>query len=202
MTPQRRAGLVCWILAATLATILGLRGFSLSFSLEREVWWLKASGYLALSSLFLSLSMTPALRFQQFLAMGGIPKASWLAFRRSFGITAAVFGTLHAALVWTTYLGGSWRVLFASAYLRAGLVSLVILLALAVTSFPRLTRRLRVGLWRELHRLSYVAALFLAQHLLLSPFAPKGRSLWLCVLLVVILSLRALPGRSPFRPKP
>lgn len=196
MSTGSRGNRLGWVLVAALAAVLGARGFLLPYSVEREVWWLKSSGYLALGALFLSLSMTPLARLQPLLGVEGFSRSSLMALRRRFGIAAALFGALHGGLALTTYLEGSWRVAFASPYLRAGVASLAILLALLATSFPRLTGRLRVRLWRELHRLIYVAAFFLAQHLLLSPFAPRGRSLLLSALLLLLLGLRVLPRRA------
>lgn len=141
--------------------------------------------------------MTPLLRLRRVLAGRALSAAPWLAYRRSLGITAAVLGLLHGALVLATYLQGSWRTVFGVPYLRAGAICLAILLALLSTSFPPLTRRLRVRRWKELHRLSYVAALFLLQHLLLSPFAPRQRIFVLFGLLLAVSLLRLLPGRKP-----
>jgi DMSO/TMAO reductase YedYZ heme-binding membrane subunit len=118
----------------------------------------------------------------------------WMALRRSLGMSAAWLGSLHACVALTTYLDGSWPLVVAAPYLRAGLTALLILLALLITSFPTLVRLLHIRFWKQLHRLAYVAVLFLFQHLMQAPFALR----WLTVLLFSCLVLLGLVRVLPF----
>ena len=196
MTPKELSFRATGAIALVLCAAFGLRALSLTYSLEREIWLLRATGYSALGALFLSLSMTPFSRLAAWARSAKRAGSGWVAWRRSFGIAAAGFGLVHGALVFTTYLRGSWPAVLNTPYLRAGLMTLSILTALILTSFPRLTRWLGVRHWQHLHRLSYVAALFLLQHLLLAPFAPRSWVVGLFGGLAVISLLRLLKRPS------
>ena len=183
-----------------LGILIGLGGIytwyttRLDYAFAYELWWLRATGYTALGALFLALLMTPAsLLSRHFLPHCHNPVV-WMAFRRSLGMSAAWLGGLHACVALTTYLDGSWPLIVTASYLRAGLTALLILLALLITSFPTLVRLLHVRFWKQLHRLAYVAVLFLFQHLMHAPFALR----WLIVLLFSCLLLLGLLRMLPF----
>jgi sulfoxide reductase heme-binding subunit YedZ len=122
--------------------------------------------------------------------------ATATAWRRALGITAAGLAAVHGAVALVTYLQGQWRTVGDWPYLRAGAVALLLLLLLLLTSFPRWVARLRVKLWKPLHRLAYVAAFFVFQHLLLAPFAGERLVLGLFAALVAVELLRFLPYRA------
>lgn len=190
---QRLAGRSSSVLVAlTLATFAAVAA-SRTYALDRELWLIRALGWAAFSALFLALAMTPGERMGRRFAAGRVRFATWLAFRRSLGISAASLALAHAALSLTTYLRGSWTTTLDTPYLRAGLVALAILTALLVTSFPELVALLRVRLWRELHRLAYVAAIFVFLHLLASPFAPRRLTLLMLGGLLAVEALRFVP---------
>ena len=161
----------------------------------RMLWLARGTGWSALVALCLALSATPAGRVLCRLAPGARVSAWVAAFRRAFGIAAASFALLHAATALGGYLRGAWAAVLSFAYLRAGLVALSILTAMLLTSFPLLVRRLRVRLWKPLHRLGYVAALLVLEHLALSPFAPRAITFALFGTLVAFGLLRLLPAR-------
>lgn len=198
MKPQQARQLafrLCTAVSLALAVAILGRAVALPYALERALWLTRASGYIALGALFLSLSMTPMQRLCSRLASGGPSTALWLALRRSWGITAAIWALVHAAWTLATYLEESWIAVLRWPYLRAGLVTLAILLALLATSFPQLVARLRLRLWKPLHRLAYIAALFLFQHLILSPFAPRLQTFGLFATLLAVSTFRLLrPG--------
>lgn len=173
--------------------MVGLRE---SYALERELWWIRASGYTALGALFISLSATPLAKLSARLGASAVVAAG-PAVRRSFGIAAAVWATGHALATVLTYLDGAWQAIWTWPYVRAGFVAWAILLPLLVTSFPWLTVRLRVRWWKPLHRLVYAAPLFLLLHLLQSPFAPRRRTIVLFTVLLLVATLRLLPRRRP-----
>lgn len=184
-----------WGLAALIAIIVGGRALTFDYDLERDLWLSRASGWSALGALLLSLSMTPLGRLAAGIGRLTIDRAIWPALRRNLGIAAATLGLLHAAINVLGYLDFAWGAIVTLPYLRAGLVTLAILVPLLVTSFPRVTRGLRVRLWKPLHRLAYVAALFAFQHVFLAPFAPRRLTLFLFGLVAVLGFVRLLPKR-------
>jgi sulfoxide reductase heme-binding subunit YedZ len=86
-----------------------------------------------------------------------------------------------------------FSLLFGWPHLRAGLLALCVLVALLLSSFPSLVRLLGLRTWKELHRLAYVAALLVLQHVLLAPFAPRATVLLLFALAAGVGLLRWLP---------
>lgn len=94
--------------------------------------------------------------------------------RRALGLAAAVAAAAHVAAVaragWLEPLEG----LLTEPQLRAGGAAALILVALTLTSSRRLVRALRLGHWRPLHRLVYVAGAFVVHHVALSAHAPPS----------------------------
>ena len=162
----------------------------------RELWLARSTGWTAVGALVFALSATPAGRLLARLP-GRSRDVSWVpAFRRAFGIAAGSFALLHAATVFGGYLRGAWVAVLSFSYLRAGLLALIIQCAMLATSFPSLVRHLRVKAWKPLHRLGYLVAILVLQHLLLSPFAPRAMTLELFAAVFAVGLLRLLP-RSP-----
>lgn len=193
--PARFASRLCLAVGSALAVTFALYATSVSYVVEREIWLLQATGWTAVGSLLLSLSATPV-RIALEVAFARRPRRVLSALRRSLGMTAAWFAIGHAGIALSTYLWESWPTVTARPFLRSGLVALVILVALLTTSFPRVVRALRIRLWKPLHRLAYLAALFAFQHLLLSPFADRELVFWLFGASIVLASARFLSGRG------
>ncbi len=195
----RLASRLCWLAVASLVVWAIVRAATLGYPLERNLWLARISGWTAASALLLSLSMTPLARLSALLSSLlpalRVAPSLWPALRRSLGITAASAALVHAAWSAFVFLDQSWSAIIAHPYLRAGLITLCILTPLLLTSFPAITRALGVRLWKPLHRLSYLAAATLFQHLMLSPFAPRK---WVIVIFAIALAiglLRFLPRR-------
>jgi len=195
-TAQQLSRRICFTLGIVLAGLYGAIAAFMPYAMARELWLIQATGYTALGALFVALLTTPTLRLLRYATAMNLNVVVWTAFRRSFGISAACFASIHAALTLTTYLQGSWPFILTAPYLRAGLSTLTILIVLLLTSFPKITRLLHIHLWKQLHRLSYIAALLLFQHLMQSPFASRQLVIILFVGLVLFGSLRLLPIRT------
>jgi DMSO/TMAO reductase YedYZ heme-binding membrane subunit len=170
-------------LAGTAATsVLALASVALLASLEhwpvaRELVLSRGSGWIALGALLLSLSATPVGRLARRFFGRDLPAVG--VTRRALGMTSAWLACVHAALALCTTLQWSWAAIPHWPHLRAGLTALCVLALLFATSFRQVIVWLRLGFFRELHRLSYVAALLALQHVLLSPFAPRTLTLLL-----------------------
>ena len=130
----------------------------------------QASGLLACAVLLLALSVSPV---SALLPSWQGPSAGAKALRRRLGISAACLALLHAAVAFLGRLDAQPSALLQTSQLYAGIGALGLLLLLLLTSFPGVVRRLRLSTWKEFHRLVYLAALLVVQHVLLSPFADR-----------------------------
>jgi sulfoxide reductase heme-binding subunit YedZ len=186
----------CCGAVSSLATVgIAVVGFQEPYALARELFWIQGSGYAALAALLLALTTSPLVALARFLGWRVAPGAAVGAFRRALGLSAATFATAHATLVLTTYLSDAWLAVLGRPFLRSGALALCILLAMALTSFPRLVRVLRVDLWKQLHVLGFVAALLVLHHLLLSPFAPRALIIAIFFAAALIAPFRLMRGR-------
>jgi sulfoxide reductase heme-binding subunit YedZ len=172
------------------ASLLGLAigaGGALEVSAEHR--WISGTGGLAITLLLSSLACSPAATL---LASRPALAVALRRARRSLGLGATAVAVSHATLGALGYVGGlELGPFLAVAWLRDGLLALLILGALSLTSFPAVTRALRVRAWSALHRLVYAAALFAALHATAAPFGDVGGGL--VALGVVALLLVARP---------
>jgi len=189
---RRRVWLMYAAGAVAGAAVIGL-GFGVGWSVERHLYWVRGTAWCALIALGLTLCASPvglALR-----RLGRVNKRAVDETRRALGITTAALATLHVALAVSTYLRDAWASSLELTWLRSGAVAFAILLALWLTSYPALNRRLRVFVFKPLHRLAWVAFALAIHHAMTSPFAPRG---WVIVVAVVVLVLAPLRWlRSP-----
>jgi len=124
----------------------------------------RASGWVAAALLVAALAASP-------FGTGMDPRRvkRW---RRALGISAALAALVHLAIGLAGPLRDSLATLWTWPSYRAGTLATVILTLLLLTSFPSVVRRLRVRVWKPLHRLAYVAGGLVVLHLLRLPFAP------------------------------
>ncbi len=193
MTAPRYALMLSCSVSVAIAIYFVLQALQIDYLLARDLAISRGTGYAALGFLFASLSMTPLRRLGKRLGNGWLRGATWMALRRTFGMAAAWWALVHAAWTLEHYLDNTWASVVHEPYLRAGLVTLLILALLLLTSFPRLVKQLRIRLWKQLHVLAYLAAFFLLQHLLLSPFAPRRRTIVIFAALLAVATLRLVP---------
>jgi sulfoxide reductase heme-binding subunit YedZ len=192
VSKRRLAAWVVLALAVAALAVVGLlaRSQGGTWDPTRKLWLARGTGWTAVGALMIALSATPVARLRPRLQPFIAP------FRRAFGIAAGSLALLHAATVLFGHLRGAWGALWNVSYLRAGLLALAILIVMLITSFPWLVKRLRVRLWKPLHRLGYLAALLVLVHLLLSPWAPRPLTLELFGALFVVGLLRLIPSRE------
>jgi methionine sulfoxide reductase heme-binding subunit len=183
--------------AALGAIAIALSTIDLGWTLALSV--ARASGWIAAGALGLALSMSPIARIVRFVSPRHAVDADAIPLRRAFGIAAASFALVHAAVAIGGPLDGAWDAIATAPFLRAGLLALLVLAALLVTSFPSLVRKLRVRAWKPLHRLAYAAAALVFLHLVLSPFAPRATVLVVFGALATVALGRFLPRRKADR---
>lgn len=156
----------------------------------------RISGWLAIVALLASLCATPVGRILMFV--GNPAHVHARAFRRALGISSACISFIHAALALFGVLRVNVSLLIQWPHLRSAIEALAVLTILLLTSFPGV-RILRVHLWKELHRLAYLAALLVLQHMLLAPFASLRWILICFGLTATIGLLRFVPKTSDNR---
>lgn len=91
-----------------------------------------------------------------------------IRFRRALGVTSFIYIALHFVAWLALDMGLRWdeigRDLVKRPYIIIGMVGLLALIPLAVTSTDSAIRRMGGANWRKLHRLTYVAGLAGAIH--------------------------------------
>ncbi len=196
MKRRKRPPLTLYVAVVAVAAVLASALWA-----ERATEWpalrdhllTRAVGWCAAVALVATLSLTPLSRLAR-------RARRVVRFQRPLGISAALLAILHALIALGGPLEDAWASVLSWPYLRAGLLALSILVALLITSFPRLTRALRVRLWKPLHRLSYAAGALVVLHLYLGPYAPRWATLTLALVLAVGLLARLLPRRRLRKP--
>ena len=151
------------------------------------------TGSWALRFLFASLAVTPLRR---------LAGAAFLApYRRSFGLLAFGYASLHLLTYAVLDLGLDWREIAEDVlerpYVTAGLTAFLCLLPLALTSTRGWQRRLGRR-WTQLHRLVYVAAAAAVTHFLWGVKADVREPLLWAAALALLLGARVwhrLAGR-------
>ncbi len=187
------AAIVCYGAGFSMLAVVVILAASKSYALERELFFLRASGWSALAALLGALCASPIARILKYFTKAPFPVGP---FRRALGITAAVLASIHAAAALTTYLARSLAHILDIAWIRDGVVAWAILLLLLLTSYPRIVRALRIELWKPLHRLAYAAAFFVFLHTILSPLAARALVLAVFGLAVSVGLARFLPSRA------
>lgn len=146
-------------------------------------------GRTALYFLVASLAVTPLLR---------ITGLGLIRFRRALGLLCFAYAGLHV-LAWLSMdMGFLWaqmaRDVVKRPYLLFGLLALLLLLPLAITSNNASIRRMGGASWRRLHRLVYLAAPLVTLHWIyaLKTF-PVEPALWLAVILALLAVRIAIP---------
>ncbi len=127
-----------------------------------QVYALASVTYLYLAMLAGPLTYT--FRFLPF-------RGHYLKARRAIGVSAFYFGLLHGSIAFFGQLGGFEGLAYLSSnYLIAislSFTALVILSAMAITSFDFMIAKMKFKKWKMLHRLVYLAGVFILIHALM-----------------------------------
>jgi sulfoxide reductase heme-binding subunit YedZ len=143
----------------------------------------RAYGELALKLMILGLMVTPLRKWVGLNLM---------KFRRAIGLSAFFFVVAHF-MVWAVLdvqsVARVWEEIVKRPYVTVGMLSFVMLIPLAVTSNNRMVKRLGAVTWRNLHKLTYPAAVLGGIHYL---WLVKGFQLEPIIYLGVICGLLAV----------
>lgn len=156
------------------------------------------TGLFAVRFLLLSLAVTPARRLFDW------PKL--VLARRCLGVAAFCYAALHLGL-YVLDQGGNLvvvgREIALRFYLAIGALGLVLLLALAATSFDSVIRRMGGKRWLALHRLVYLIAPIAILHFLIQSKLDVTEAVLMGGLLILLalyrLANRFWPPLSPIR---
>lgn len=148
------------------------------------------TGRAALTLLVATLACTPV------YVLSGVRQV--LALRKPLGLYAALYAVIHLLIfVWLDYglnLPLIWDEVRAKPYIQVGLLALLLLLPLAVTSTRGWMRRLGRG-WTRLHWLIYPAGVLAVVHFAWLARAGRRAPTVYALLLAVLLVLRLPPLR-------
>ncbi len=177
--------------AVALAIAVGLGG-GLEVSAEHS--WISATGGAALTLLLSSLACSPlASAVGRSVAGAAALAVALRRTRRWLGLAAAGTALAHALIGCGGYLGGIDVAAIARVpWLRHGGLALLVLGALSLTSFPVVTRALRVKAWSALHRFVYAAAVLAALHAVGTPFGDVGAGVFALAVVALLLLARPL----------
>lgn len=142
---------------------------SVTFSDRQNIQIIRLTQIYALTSvtyLYVALLISPLSRLNLVPFSQEIIKA-----RRGIGISAFFFALLHASIAFFGQLGGFPGLLFLSQnYLIAislSFIALLILALMASTSFDFIIAKMKFKRWKLLHRLVYIASIFILIHALM-----------------------------------
>jgi sulfoxide reductase heme-binding subunit YedZ len=117
-----------------------------------------------------------------------------LRMRRMLGLLAFFYASLHF-LVYLGVdqgfaLGAIAEDIFTRKFIAAGMLALLLLIPLAITSTQAMRKRLGGRLWQQLHRLIYPAALLVATHFIWRVKRDLDQPLTYCAIVALLLGIR------------
>ncbi len=181
---------VCWALCAVPALALLGAGLADALGANPAERLIRETGEWALRFLWLTLLISP-LR-----DVAGWP--GLLRFRRALGVTAFVYAALHfLAYAWldkSLLVADIVADVFKRNFILVGMVALLLMLPLALTSFNAAIRALGGRRWQMLHKLAYVVALLGLLHFYWKMSAKNdvAEVMVYAVLLAVLLGWRVM----------
>jgi DMSO/TMAO reductase YedYZ heme-binding membrane subunit len=144
------------------------------------------TGMTALIFLMLSLAITPARK---------ITGWNWLShFRRMLGLFAFFYGAIHLIL----YFGfnrqfdvaATFTEVLSKPFILFGMIALLLMVPLAITSTNSMIKRLGAARWKRLHQLAYIAAISAMVHFFYSAKTVTLQIKSFIVILAVLLGYR------------
>ncbi len=162
-------------------------------------YWNRYLGDWALNFLLVSLALRP---------MRELSGAAYLArYNRMTGLFAFFYTVLHVLtyvwLEWALAWGKMWPDIMTRYFIIFGIIALVMLILMALTSTKKWTQRLGPQTWKRLHRSVYAVNLLVAVHFILATITADAgiiRALIYTVLILLLLGYRvrqSLRARAP-----
>ncbi|ETI58443.1 protein-methionine-sulfoxide reductase heme-binding subunit MsrQ [Marinomonas profundimaris] len=131
------------------------------------------------------LLLSPVARFKSFRVVS--------RYRRFVGLSAFFYSILHLIVYLVLFAGLSlsWIVsdLIEKPYIYAGVLAVIILSALAITSTKQMMKRMGKN-WKRVHRLVYLASICVVAHLWWQVKSDITIAIWFSILIVSLLLLR------------
>lgn len=182
----RFARLLVLVNCAVPATLLAWDAWHHQLGANPVNFAILTTGMSALVFLLLTLLVTPLRR---------ITGQNWIIFsRRTLGLYAFFYASLHFLIFFcfdrAFSISSAFSEIVARNYLRVGIIGLLILMPLAVTSTNGMIKRLGGKRWRELHRLAYVAAFAGVAHYYMQVKADVRQPLAFVTVLAILLGYR------------
>ncbi|WP_417503814.1 sulfite oxidase heme-binding subunit YedZ [Marinomonas gallaica] len=152
---------------------------------------MRLSGIWACVLMAAALSVTPLMKFKHFKAL--------TRYRRFIGLSAFFYAILHFVIYLVLFAGLSWRWirsdLLEKPYIYAGVLALVVLFVLAITSTKKMMKRLGRN-WKRLHRFVYLAALAILLHLWWQVKSDTSLAVIFSVIFALLLGYRVIVNRK------
>ncbi len=153
MTKSQFLKLLVWINGAVPGLMLGWDAYRGQLGANSVNDAIRTTGVLALVMLILSLCVTPLRRLVNWPEL--------ISVRRALGLWgffyAAIHLSIYVGLDRALDLGSALEEVFTRRYLQVGIIAVLLMLPLAVTSNDAMVRRLGGKRWKQLHRLAYLA---------------------------------------------
>lgn len=152
---------------------------------------MRLSGIWACVFMAAALSITPLMKRKRLKAL--------TRYRRFVGLSAFFYAILHLVIYLVLFAGLSWRWirsdLFEKPYIYAGVLALVVLFVLAITSTKKMMKRLGRN-WKRLHRFVYLAALAILLHLWWQVKSDTSLAVIFSVIFALLLGYRLIVNRK------
>lgn len=172
-----------WLMAAAPLADLAWLASNNDLGPNPQESLLRATGLWCLVLLLLTLSITPIRRLLNWVEL--------IRVRRMLGLWVFAYAVIHLLGFWAFEHDFGWVAVFADSlqrpFVTVGLISLVLLIPLAITSNKWSMRRLGAN-WKKLHRLVYVVAVISVLHFYLHKLG-KNDFLEPTIALLVLLAL-------------
>jgi methionine sulfoxide reductase heme-binding subunit len=145
-------------------------------------------GLYALQFLIATLCVTPLRRFTGVML---------IRFRRALGLLTFLYAALHLT-VWVTLdlafrWGEIWGDIVKRPYILVGMIALLVMVPLAVTSNKASVRRLGGQVWQRLHKLTYLAVALGGLHFVMLSKVWHPQLVLYTAAIVGLLALRLVP---------
>jgi len=194
----RFAKLLVLVNSAVPATLLGWDAWHHELGANPVNFAILTTGLMALIFLMLTLAVTPLRK---------VTGLNWLiSFRRMLGLYAFFYACAHFLIFFSLDRGFSvsstLHEIITRNYLWLGILGLLVMVPLAVTSTNAMIKRLGGKRWRMLHRLAYVAAVAGVIHYYMQVKADVRQPLVFAAVLAILLGYRLMVYLYPSKPAP